>query len=258
MRNAEQYIEQRKQAIKAEKELNETKKGAHGLLNFANEFNKYFFGICGGLLLVGGMPGVGIAFISTAIANHISKQNRGKIENTKINLLTKEEDHISNITNNPINGSREMTIRRINKVRELQARKKETASKRRTATIGHSLATMFQWGALAAAVCVPATGWVSALALGAKYFSEKSKVEISAEDDKLAARINNLNLDLEVTNIKQPSPRAAAQTHDELTKVNDKTTQMNKGKTTNQRIVDEYVDMLDGIGENTPAKQLVK
>ena len=72
MRSGEDIIKSRQEAIKKEKEFTEAAKGANGVGNFLNRACRAFFGICGGLLVLGGMPGVGLAFLSTAAYN----QNR--------------------------------------------------------------------------------------------------------------------------------------------------------------------------------------
>lgn len=261
MNNGQQYIDARKEAIEREKTACNNAKKFHNVGNFLNQFGRAFFGICGGLLLVGGMPGVGVAFLSTAVANHLSLKNRGKIENNKLELLKKEEDHIAKVLKEPINGSREMTAKRMRKVRELEARKEDTSSKKNWSNFTHGLSTLFQWGALAAAVCVPAVGWVSALALGAKYLTGKSKIENSKADDMLALRINNLNLDLDLTSAQQPSQRAAAETIDE-TQVSDKNNTASKEKQAvnpaDERIVDAYISALENMSEVTKNKQYKK
>ena len=256
MNNAKAIIEERKNKIAQEKEIIKEKQSANKFFNGVNKFLRGFFGVTGGLLLVGGMPGVGIAFLSTAVANHISLKNRGKEEDAKLKYLDREAEHIENVTKNPINGSREMTAKRINKVRELEARKDKTSSKKKWSKFADTCSNVFQWAALTAAVCVPAVGWVSALSLGAKYLTSKNKVEIADEDNKLALRLNNLNLDLDLTNAQQPSYRAAASTQGDARKkekANDKVETKTYSRE-DERLVDEYIASL----ENTPQKETIK
>ena len=244
MNNAKAIIEERKNEIAQEKEIIKEKQSANKFFNGVNKFLRGFFGVTGGLLLVGGMPGVGIAFLSTAVANHISLKNRGKEEDAKLKYLGREAEHI------------EMTAKRINKVRELEARKDKTSSKKKWSKFADTCSNVFQWAALTAAVCVPAVGWVSALSLGAKYLTSKNKVEIADEDNKLALRLNNLNLDLDLTNAQQPSYRAAASTQGDARKkekANDKVETKTYSRE-DERLVDEYIASL----ENTPQKETIK
>lgn len=256
MRSGEELIKSREQEITEEKKITENSKKTHGIGNFINKACRAIFGICGGLLVVGGMPGVGLAFLSTAAYNHISLKNRGKIENTKIELLKKEEEHIAKIKKESINGSAEMTNKRKRKVQELEARKEATSSKRKWNNFAHGFSTIFQWAALTAAVCVPAVGWVSALSLATKYFTDKSRIENAKEDDTLALRLNNLNLDLELTRAKGNTPRAAATVEADVNKVR-KANDMVETKTYSQKdekLVDAYIKLL----ENDPLKESVK
>lgn len=258
--NGNNIIEARKQSIAEEKKFIATKTSANGFWNGINNIGRVFFGITGALLLIGGMPGVGLAFVTTAIANHISLKNRGIEEQNKLDFLEKEEEHIANLANNPINGSREMTARRINKVRELEAKKEKTHSKKKWSSFANGFSNVFQWAALTAAVCVPAVGWVSCLSLASKYLSSKSKIESAKEDDKLALRINNLNLDLELTRAKQPSARAAVRTIDEREnqKANQTTRQKVSSSIDDERLVDSYIASLENIGEPEKPKTFRK
>lgn len=260
MRNEEAIIKSRQEEIKKEKEFTTTAKGSHGVGNFLNRACRAFFGICGGLLVLGGMPGVGVAFLSTAAYNHISLKNRGKIEDTKLELLKKEEEHIDKIKKEPINGSPEMTNKRKRKVQELQTRKEATSSKRKWTNFGKGFSTVFQWAALTAAVCVPAVGWVSALSLATKYLTDKSRIENAKEDDTLALRLNNLNLDLELTRAKPTTPRAAATTTADATKVR-KVSDKVETKTyseADERLVDAYIASLENSQQNETVKQYRK
>ena len=260
MRSGEDIIKSRQEAIAEEKKFLETAKETHGVGNFINKACRAFFGICGGLLLVGGMPGVGLAFLSTAAFNHISLKNRGKIEKTKLELLKKEEEHIAKIKSEPINGTPEMTAKRKRKVQELQARKEATSSKRKWGSFGKGFSTFFQWAALTAAVCVPAVGWVSALSLATKYLTDKSRIENAKEDDTLALRLNNLNLDLELTRAKGSTPRAAATTNADAAKVREASEKV-ETKTyspEDERLVDAYIASLENAPQNDTVKQYRK
>lgn len=260
MRSGEDIIKSRQEAIKKEKEITEASKGTHGISNFLNQACRAFFGICGGLLVVGGMPGVGLAFLSTAAYNHISLKNRGKIENTKLELLSKESEHIDKIKKEPINGSSEMTAKRKRKVQELQTRKEATSSRRKWNNFAKGFSTVFQWAALTAAVCVPAVGWVSALSLATKYLTDKSRIETAKEDDTLALRLNNLNLDLELTKAQGATPRAAATTSADDTKVR-KVTDKVQTKTyskEDEKLVDAYIASLENVHQNETVKQYTK
>lgn len=258
--NIDAYVNARKDEISAEQKDIKTKQQLYSVGNFCNGFCRAFFGITGGLLLVGGMPGVGIAFLSTAVANHISLKNRGKEDNTKLDYLTKEADHIKKIKDNPINGSREMTAKRVRKVNELNAKKEKTASRRKVASFGNGLANVGQLLALATAVCVPSLGWISAATLAAKYFARNAKVEASQEDDLLALRLNNLNLDLEVTRAKQPTPRAAVTTEADTTKVREASDKV-ETKTysaEDERLVNAYISSLENVPQKETTKQYTK
>lgn len=260
MRSGEDIIKERQEAIKKEKEFTTAAKGSHGIGNFLNRACRAFFGICGGLLVLGGMPGVGVAFLSTAVYNHISLKNRGKIEDTKLELLKKEEEHIEKIKKDPINGTPEMTNKRKRKVQELQARKEATSSKRKWGSFGKGFSTFFQWAALTAAVCVPAVGWVSALSLATKYLTDKSRIENAKEDDTLALRLNNLNLDLELTRAKGSTPRAAATTNADAAKVREASEKV-ETKTyspEDERLVDAYIASLENAPQNDTVKQYRK
>ena len=254
-------LEQKKQEIQNQKNRVTNVIKSHESLKGINSFGTYFWGITGALLVIGGMPGVGIAFLSNAAANYLTRKDRGQIEKNKLELLNKEEEHIKKVTENPIDGSREMTARRVAKVNELTARKKEVSNQRKNAELGSKAATLFQWLSLAAAVCVPSVGWVSAIALGAKYLAGKKKIETAKEDDKLALRVNNLNLDLELTKAKAPSPRAAGVANCErvVNSVNNKKVNQKAPNTLDdEMLVEKYVESLDGIGEEENIKQLVK
>ena len=77
----------------------------------------------------------------------------------------------------------------------------------------------------------------------------------------LALRINNLNLDLDLTSAQQPSQRAAAETIDE-TQVSDKNNTASKEKQAvnpaDERIVDAYISALENMPEETKDKQYRK
>lgn len=259
MYKAEDIINYKKSQIEKEKKDNTSVKDTHKIRNFINKVCRVGFGICGGLLVLGGMPGVGAAFLSTAAFNHIALKNRGKIENNKIQCLTREEEHIEKISKQPINGSKEMIAKRKRKVKELAARKEQTASKRKWANFGHGLSTLFQWGALTAAVCVPATWWVSGLSLAAKYYTSNKKIETAQEDDMLALRLNNLNLDLELTNSIEPTPRAAATTKEEqvVEETNDKVEEKTYSEE-DEKLVDAYISSLENVPQTEKAKQYTK
>ena len=239
------------------KQITEKQK-LHKIANGFNNFSRAFFAINGALLLIGGMPGVGIAFLSTAVANHLSLNNRGKIEKNKLEQLTREEDHINKIKKNPLDGSKEMTVKRVKKVNELAERKEQTESKRKISSFASGLSTLFQWGSLAAAVCVPNIGWVAALALGAKYLTGKSKIETAKEDDLLALRLNNLNLDLTLTKAVASQPRKASGVTNETPIVVNNSKTKASNKLDDEMLVEKYIESLDGIGEEEISKQYRK
>lgn len=229
--------------------------------NTLNSFGRVFWGVTGGMLLFGGMPVAGIAFLSTAIANHLNLNNRGKIEKNKLEMLKKEEEHIQKVKDNPIDGSREITAKRVRKVNELSARKETANKNRKNAEFLSGLSTLFQWGALAATLTIPGAGWLSAVALVAKYFSGEKKIETAKEDDMLALRLNNLNLDLELTRAKAPTPRAAGETKCEVvetTKENKKVVEKAPYSLEDEMLVDKYVESLAGIGEEEKVKTFIK
>ena len=224
-----------------------------------NSIGKILWGVTGGILLFGGMPLVGLAFLSTAAANHLSMKNRSKVENNKLQMLEKEKEHIGKVKNTPIDGSRETTRKRVDKVNELTARKEKVSKERKNAEFASGLSRLVQWVGIAAAMTIPGMWWLPCVGLGARYLSEQKKIEKAAEDDKLALRINNLNLDLELTRAKAPSPRAAGET--KCTVVEDaKTKEKSKSSYTSEteKFIDKYVESLDGIGEEENVKQYIK
>lgn len=259
MYKAEEILKYKESQIQKEKNDYNKLKKAHDVSNFINQACRAVFGICGGLLMIGGMPAVGAAFLSTAAFNHIALKNRGKVEDNKVQCLTREEEHIKKVSKGSIDGSKELIAKRKRKVKELEARKEQSASKRKWANIGHGLSTLFQWGALTAAVCVPATWWVSGLSLAAKYYTSKKKVETAKEDDILALRLNNLNLDLELTNSIEPTPRAAATAKEEqvVEETNDKVNEKTYTEE-DEKLVDAYISSLENVPQTFKAKQYTK
>ena len=94
-----------------------------------------------------------------------------------------------------------------------------------------------------------------------KPITGKSKNEAAKEDDKLALRINNLNLDLELTRAKNPTPRAAGETNDRVVeKIEENQTVKEKAPCSleDEMLVDKYIASLEGIGEEEKAKQYIK
>ncbi len=260
MNNDQLIIDERKESIKEEKERIEAKKSTFKFSNFLNKFGRGFFGVTGALLLVGGMPGVGFAFMTTALANHIALKNRGIAEENKLALLKKEEEHITKITKEPIDGSKALTKRRVRKVNELVERKKKTSSKSKFYKVTDVVSNLLQWAALTTAVCVPPLSWVAGISVAAKYLTSKGKVESAKEDDTLALRINNLNLDLEATKAIAPTQRAAAETAYEKETSLQADTKKEKAsyKVEDERLVDAYIASLENVGEIENPKQLVK
>lgn len=254
-------LDARKEAINNERKKVATKQKVNNLRCFGNRVSRAFFGVTGGILLLGGMPIVGVSFLATALASHIGLQISDVEENNKLEFLAKEEEHIKNLKNTQLNGSRELTARRIRKVNELEARKANTSSKKNFSKFAYGLSTLFQWGALGATLVSPALGWVSVAACAAKYLTGKSKNEAAKEDDKLALRINNLNLDLELTRAKNPTPRAAGEINDRVVeKIEENQTVKEKAPCSleDEMLVDKYIASLEGIGEEEKAKQYIK
>ena len=99
----------------------------------------------------------------------------------------------------------------------------------------------------------------SGLSLAAKYYTSKKKVETAKEDDILALRLNNLNLDLELTNSIEPTPRAAATAKEEqvVEETNDKVNEKTYTEE-DEKLVDAYISSLENVPQTFKAKQYTK
>ena len=67
-------LDARKEAINKERKKIATKQKVNNLRGFGNRVSRAFFGVTGGILLLGGMPIVGVSFLATALASHIGLQ----------------------------------------------------------------------------------------------------------------------------------------------------------------------------------------
>ena len=75
----------------------------------------------------------------------------------------------------------------------------------------------------------------------------------------LALRLNNLNLDLELTNSIEPTPRAAATTKEEqvVEETNDKVEEKTYSEE-DEKLVDAYISSLENVPQTEKAKQYTK
>ena len=254
---ANEYLTKRIEEIKEQENgINKTikfQKKIDGL----NKIGRVALAILGGMLIAMGTSGTGIALIAGAVANHLAVSNRGKIENNKLAQLKREEEHIKKVQQTPINGSEAMTVKRVNKVNELAERKEKAESKRKFATITSGLSTAAEIVTVLAALSNPSIGWTAIIAVIAKYITNKNKIEACKEDDLLALRLNNLNLDLILTRAIAPQERAAGETQDERVEINEKSKQASYSLE-DEMLVDKYIESLARIDEEENAKQYVK
>ena len=254
---ANEYLTKRIEEIKEQENgINKTIK-FQKKLDSLNKIGRVALAILGGMLIAMGTSGTGIALIAGAVANHLAVSNRGKIENNKLAQLKREEEHIKKVQQTPINGSEAMTVKRVNKVNELAERKEKAESKRKFATITSGLSTAAEIVTVLAALSNPSIGWTAIIAVIAKYITNKNKIEACKEDDLLALRLNNLNLDLILTRAIAPQERAAGETQDERVEINEKSKQASYSLE-DEMLVDKYIESLARIDEEENAKQYVK
>ena len=254
---ANEYLTKRIEEIKEQENgINKTIK-FQKKLDSLNKIGRVALAILGGMLIAMGTSGTGIALIAGAVANHLAVSNRGKIENNKLAQLKREEEHIKKVQQTPINGSEAMTVKRVNKVNELAERKEEAESKRKFATITSGLSTAAEIVTVLAALSNPSIGWTAIIAVIAKYITNKNKIEACKEDDLLALRLNNLNLDLILTRAIAPQERAAGETQDERVEINEKSKQASYSLE-DEMLVDKYIESLARIDEEEKAKQYIK
>ena len=254
---ANEYLTKRIEEIKEQENgINKTIK-FQKKLDSLNKIGRVALAILGGMLIAMGTSGTGIALIAGAVANHLAVSNRGKIENNKLAQLKREEAHIKKVQQTPINVSEAMTVKRVNKVNELAERKEKAESKRKFATITSGLSTAAEIVTVLAALSNPSIGWTAIIAVIAKYITNKNKLEACKEDDLLALRLNNLNLDLILTRAIAPQERAAGETQDERVEINEKSKQASYSLE-DEMLVDKYIESLARIDEEENAKQYVK
>ena len=254
---ANEYLTKRIEEIKEQENgINKTIK-FQKKLDSLNKIGRVALAILGGMLIAMGTSGTGIALIAGAVANHLAVSNRGKIENNKLAQLKREEEHIKKVQQTPINGSEAMTVKRVNKVNELAERKEKAESKRKFATITSGLSTAAEIVTVLAALSNPSIGWTAIIAVIAKYITNKNKIEACKEDDLLALRLNNLNLDLILTRAIAPQERAAGETQDERVEINEKSKQASYSLE-DEMLVDKYIESLARIDEEEKAKQYIK
>lgn len=254
---ANEYLTKRIEEIKEQENgINKTIK-FQKKLDSLNKIGRVALAILGGMLIAMGTSGTGIALIAGAVANHLAVSNRGKIENNKLAQLKREEEHIKKVQQTPINGSEEMTVKRVNKVNELAERKEKAESKRKFATITSGLSTAAEIVTVLAALSNPSIGWTAIIAVIAKYITNKNKLEACSEDDLLALRLNNLNLDLILTRAIAPQERATGETQDERVEINEKSKQASYSLE-DEMLVDKYIESLARIDEEKKVKQYVK
>ena len=254
---ANEYLTKRIEEIKEQENgINKTIK-FQKKLDGLNKIGRVALAILGGMLIAMGTSGTGIALIAGAVANHLAVSNRGKIENNKLTQLKREEEHIKKVQQTPINGSEAMTVKRVNKVNELAERKEKAESKRKFATITSGLSTAAEIVTVLAALSNPSIGWTAIIAVIAKYITNKNKLEACKEDDLLALRLNNLNLDLILTRAIAPQERAAGETQDERVEINEKSKQASYSLE-DEMLVDKYIESLARIDEEKKVKQYVK
>lgn len=254
---ANEYLTKRIEEIKEQENgINKTIK-FQKKLDGLNKLGRVALAILGGMLIAMGTSGTGIALIAGAVANHLAVSNRGKIENNKLAQLKREEEHIKKVQQTPINGSEAMTVKRVNKVNELAERKEKAESKRKFATITSGLSTAAEIVTVLSALSNPSIGWTAIIAVIAKYITNKNKLEACKEDDLLALRLNNLNLDLILTRAIAPQERAAGETQDERVEINEKLKQASYSLE-DEMLVDKYIESLARIDEEEKAKQYVK
>ena len=254
---ANEYLTKRIEEIKEQENgINKTIK-FQKKLDSLNKIGRVALAILGGMLIAMGTSGTGIALIAGAVANHLAVSNRGKIENNKLAQLKREEEHIKKVQQTPINGSEAMTVKRVNKVNELAERKEKAESKRKFATITSGLSTAAEIVTVLAALSNPSIGWTAIIAVIAKYITNKNKLEACKEDDLLALRLNNLNLDLILTRAIAPQERAAGETQDERVEINEKSKQASYSLE-DEMLVDKYIESLARIDEEEKAKQYIK
>ena len=143
-----------------------------------------------------------------------------------------------------------------NKVNELSERKEKAESKRNFATITSGLSTVAEIVTVLAALSNPSIGWTAIIAVIAKYFTNKNKIEACKEDDLLALRLNNLNLDLILTRAIAPQERAAGETQDERVEINGKAKQA-AYSLEDEMLVDKYIESLVNTNSENKVKQYV-
>ena len=254
---ANEYLTKRIEEIKAEENKINKNEKIRKNLDRLNKFGRVALGILGGMLIAMGTSGTGIALIAGAVANHLAVTNRGKVENNKLEQLKREAEHIKKVQQTPINGSDAMTVKRVNKVNELSERKEKAESKRKFATTTSNIATIAEIVTVVAALSNPSIGWTAIAAVIAKYFTNKNKIEVCKEDDLLALRLNNLNLDLILTRAIAPQERAAGETQDERVEINGKAKQA-AYSLEDEMLVDKYIESLVNTNSENKVKQYVK